>query len=242
MSRDGTIIASARAHADNVPRSVHPLTLATYSMLEKKWREYSTLEYHGPVAISPDGSKLAFAETKPGAAKGVHMRVIDLKTGIETVGPVLGSYDVLGLSWSPDGSRIAYGMNQSLPTEGPPHAPAVEVLELETGKISKVADGESPAWSPSGEWIAYLDPPDRSNRNSIVHPDGSGAKVLMTLPGERRLVRAPVWSPDSTKILLNELYDANKWTFYIHLLDLSTLKVTREFKDTLPVYGWAETK
>ncbi len=243
MSRDGMVIASGQVKGSNPRRAA----VATYAMAEGKWREYQEFESGGSVAISPDGSKLAFDDSKPGTAKGVHMRFIDLKTGTESVGAVIGPYNAIGLSWSPDGSRIAYGMNQSLPTEGPGHSPAIEILKVETGKIWKVAEGKSPAWSPSGEWIAYLNDSDWPNQVWMVHPDGTGSRLLVTLPrgvflGQRMFREPPVWSPDSTKLLLNELYDADKWTFNIHLLDLATLKLTRKFKDQAPVYGWAEAK
>jgi hypothetical protein len=58
----------------------------------------------------------------------------------------------------------------------------------------------------------------------------------------RRFNYSPVWSPDSGALLLNELANAETFTFDIHLLDLSTLKLTRKFKNTMPVYGWAEAR
>lgn len=245
------IVAVAGNTKSNIPGSGPALTLAIYSVLDKTWRESTRVEeFDGAAAISADGSRLAFAATKPGAEKGVHLRVIDLKTGIETVGPVIGRYDALELSWSPDGSRVAYGMYQSAPTEGPGHSPAIEILDLQTGRIWKVADGQSPAWSPSGEWIAYLNDSAWPNQVWMVHPDGTGSRLLVTLPprrlwgGERMFFHAepPVWSPDSRKLLLNELHNADKWTFNVELLDLAKLKVTRKFKDTAPVWGWAEAR
>ena len=196
MSRDGTTIAAARVHPD-IPRAHPILAIATYSIPDKKWREYKSLAYYGSIAISPDGS------------------------------------------------RIAYGMNIPLLANGPPLPSAIEILDLETGKISKVAKGQAPAWSPSGEWIAYLDSGGRPNRILMVHPDGTGTKVLVTLPGDERIFHdsaPPVWSPDSTQLLVNEIDDPDRWTFNIHRVDLATLHVTKKFKHKAPVYGWAELK
>jgi hypothetical protein len=50
---------------------------------------------------------------------------------------------------------------------------------------------------------------------------------------------APVWSPDSTQLLLNQLADWNTWRMDVHLLDLSEGKLTPVSKNGVPVSGWA---
>jgi len=241
MSRDGGIIAASQWRRD-ISRSIFTLALATYSVPDKQWREYATLEYFGFLAISPDGSKMAYATAKPDAPGGVRIFVIDLKTGRETASPVIGHHESIGMSWSPDGSRIAFGMSQS--PFAAPDRPVIKILEVETGRTSTVAEGQMPAWSPSGEWIAYLDPEDRPNRVLMVHPDGSGGKTLVTLGGDRIFHHAApiVWSPDSARLLLNEIDNPDTYTFKIHLFDLATLKLKTKFKNTVPVYGWTELK
>jgi eukaryotic-like serine/threonine-protein kinase len=56
-----------------------------------------------------------------------------------------------------------------------------------------------PHWSPDGKWIAFLS--DRSGKYEIwkVRPDGTGL-VQMTHEPDREVI-APVWSPDSSKLL-----------------------------------------
>ena len=132
----------------------------------------------------------------------------------------------------------------------------IRIWDSDTGKVSKIADGDAPAWSPSGEWIAYLqgtwDPltnrivfePGRwAPRCIAVRPDGSGKKTLIELRhtknSSRVLVEPPVWSPDSRSILLNELADVDRNTVSIHLLDLQTLKLKTIFRNTIHVAGWA---
>jgi Tol biopolymer transport system component len=247
ISTDGRTIASARLKSGRSARRI--FAIATYSLLESKWTEYEQVEdLRAGVAISPDGSKLAFPVGYP-----ARLRIIDLRTRRVSDSPVIGRYSEIMLSWSPDGRRIVFDMNQSTPEEWVLHRPAVFVLDVETGKITKIADGEAPAWSPSGEWIAYFHnsedisneqwinapPPDRL---SIIRPDGTGSKVLVTLPRNRFFAVSPVWSPSSKTILLNEIWHTEKGTVSIHLLDLATLKMTRKFQDVPPVFGWAAAK
>lgn len=236
MSRDGTLIATSQWHRGNT------VALATYSVPDKQWREYTTLEYFQFLAISPDGSKMAYATAKPDPPGGVRIFVIDLKTGIERFSPVIGHHAPIGLSWSPDGSRIAFGISQT--PFAAPDTPVIKILETATGRISTIAEGQMPAWSPSGEWIAYLDPKDRPNHVLMIHPDGSERKTLVTLGGERIFhYAAPIiWSPDSARLLLNEIDNADTYTFKVHLLDIATLKLKTKFRNTVPVFGWADLK
>jgi len=62
-----------------------------------------------------------------------------------------------------------------------------------------VAQDIVPHWSPDGQWIAFLS--DRSGKYEIwkVRPDGSSL-TQMTHEPEREVI-APVWSPDSTRLL-----------------------------------------
>jgi len=62
-----------------------------------------------------------------------------------------------------------------------------------------VAQDIVPRWSPDGQWIAFLS--DRSGKYEIwkVRPDGTGL-VQMTHEPESEVI-APVWSPDSAKLL-----------------------------------------
>jgi len=74
--------------------------------------------------------------------------------------------------------------------------------------VRKLVSGGAPAWSPSGEWIAYF----YGSKARVVHPDGTGEKTIADLPRAGFLIRRqlefrelPVWSPDSAHLLLNIL-------------------------------------
>jgi Tol biopolymer transport system component len=134
-------------------------------------------------------------------------------------------------------------VNQAPASSGGEYKPAIMVLEVLTGKTWKIADGDLPAWSPSGDWIAYRDGSQNSRSVCMaVHPDGTGAKTLVAFPHGKAFIDPPVWSPDSKTLLFNELADDEKWTMDIDLLDISALKLTKKFRGVPPVYAWAETK
>jgi hypothetical protein len=99
----------------------------------------------------------------------------------------------MGMSFSPRGDRLAYG---SYP---------IRVWDIDNNTETEVAAAEMPAWSPDGEWIAYVDS-EKDQRHStvgLVRPDGSGDKIVIRLPRDDSFAGSPVWSPDSKSLLLN---------------------------------------
>lgn len=256
MPADGHLIASARI-ADNAsaaPRSRPLLTVSIYSM-DNGWRDYTNLEtLGGTVAISADGSRIAFVKGSTAEAPA-RLQFLDIKTGAVRIGPE-STKDAGDITWSPDGRRIAFDREvaRSADEKAIPPLRAIYVLDVERGTASKLADGISPSWSPSGEWIAFYDcSPGRdevkkgwyavnANRVSIVRPDGKGYKTLVTFHRDESLNVPPVWSPDSKSILLNRPRDEDKATMDIYLLDLATLKLTRKFENAPPVFAWLGAK
>jgi Tol biopolymer transport system component len=243
ISRDGKVIAYARAQTSR-PALV---TISTYSTITNKHTDFASGEYSGSIAISGDGSKLAFSgiRDEPNSRTGARLHIVELKTGTQREGPEISASWPVSLSWSPDSRFLAYGVSGE-----------IRVWDSSTGKILKIADGDLPVWSPSGEWIAYFQgvwqpqvhravyPGRWAPRCLLVHPDGSGAKTVVDLSQnqgrQRSFVEPPVWSPDSSQILLNELADIETGSVTIHMLNLETLKLRTLFKNSVRVFGWAE--
>ena len=101
-------------------------------------------------------------------------------------------------SFSPDGSSVVF-----------PTSAGLEVYQLGTSDVRTVlpvAKREGfwgPAWSPDGSTIVFFDdvPGDRSSVVAVA-PDGSGRRVLTTLPHRRYSEIGPLeWSPDGSELL-----------------------------------------
>ncbi len=144
--------------------------------------EFPMLMWLNAGGISPDGSHIAY---------GAVLRDPNRPLGAVYVSPTAGGAPTWianggGSSWSPDGASLALWW---LKPDGVGLLATVRVGSSQPPfEIPNVACSPStPAWSPSGEWIAC----NTALGVMLVSPDG---KVRRTLP---RLNVPPVWSKDS---------------------------------------------
>jgi serine/threonine protein kinase/Tol biopolymer transport system component len=170
---------------------------------------------HSPVAVSADGSNVAFALRRNGkqqmqvmAADGTHLRALS------------SNVDVRGAaSWSPDGKWIvAAGTDNS--------GQGLFKLPVDGGAPVRIATGPflDPVWSPRGDLIVYSGPQVFTLAPLLaVHPDGTAAK-LPEIRLQREGVRAR-FLPNGTGLVYmlgDTLAEQDFW-----LLDLSTMRSRR---------------
>src|SRR6266508_3807609 len=185
---------------------------------------------------SPDGSRILFARFDSNDHGTLFSVRPDGSDPVQLSPPALsvidlGFFDRVGADWAPDSSRVAFA--------------AFDQSSRRTGLFVVNADGSglrlvtpsgvgalSAQWSPNGALIAFTSCISARNcripQAWVVHPDGTGLRQV-TPPVSGAIFWTPVWSPESTKLLLNSL-DRNDqtslWTVNTDGSELSKLTDT----------------
>jgi dipeptidyl aminopeptidase/acylaminoacyl peptidase len=147
-------------------------------------------------AWSPDGAELAFAGRIPSLGEGVFVaardgtnpRLLFQVPHVLDGATVVARHDVTDLSWSPDGTRLLFELQDW-----------IYVLRLDGALATRLpARGYTPKWSPDGRSIAFV----QFCRLAVIADDGVDTPtdpLQCAQPGS--LMSAPSWSPDGTRIV-----------------------------------------
>lgn len=176
--------------------------------------------------LSPDGGRLAlvsFCEES-----GIYLMNLD-GTDLHRVVPG-DSRHFMHLAWSPDESRFAFAVGPAAPAERWSYVGVADT----SGGYQILTYGLVPAWSPDGQWLAFLaitfGPGQVTVEDftlNVIRGDGTGERVLFrndvpttygTGFGEQRegwpSGNAPVWSPDGRTVLFSRKFalDVTVWS------------------------------
>jgi len=162
---------------------------------------FSSVTWSSGVA-SPAGGLIAF-DAKPPGSGASEVFVADLGTGRARRLTDEGGYDP---TWSPDGSQLAFERLAAGPCNSPACSQIWRVAADGSNEVPVTPANrrcESPAWSPSGDRIAYTQ--WRPTRGDALH----GSIYARTIDGQvRRLTSAngafdwaPAWSTDGRHIV-----------------------------------------
>jgi TolB protein len=193
-----------------------------------------------PYGYSPDGSRILYAQftDEQGTLFSVKS---DGSDPVQLSPPSLSVIDLdffdrIGAGWAPDSSRVAFAARKLL-LPGPFNT-ALFVVNADGSGLRQITPSGvgavSSQWSPNGALIAFSSCCGISHA-WVVHPNGTG---LRRVTPSRFLT--PVWSPDSTKLLLNSRDRNNQtslWTVNTNGSELSKLTDTTSFAQ--PAWGSA---
>lgn len=167
-------------------------------------RELGGAGYHASPAISPQGDRVAYVASEDGlfdvyvaptVGAGPPEKLVDGQDNTQ-----FESLRLLtpGLSWSPDGERLAIAV-----TSGP--SDAIALVDVQTGEVEEVRPPGigtivSVAWSPDGGRIAF-EGTVGAHSDLFVVDLATGA--LQNLTRDLYSDHAPAWSPDGRSLVFH---------------------------------------
>ncbi|HEV8039241.1 MAG TPA: hypothetical protein VGP62_10295 [Bryobacteraceae bacterium] len=89
--------------------------------------------------------------------------------------------------WSPRGDTLLFS-----------HLGTISLVDVQTGRSRKLADGGAAMWSPSGDWISYV---TVKSEVTLLNPSTGESKRID--PG-KQMQWLPKWSPDGKYLLVPE--------------------------------------
>ncbi|MFZ3264898.1 MAG: PDZ domain-containing protein [Terriglobales bacterium] len=130
---------------------------------------------------------------------------------------------------APDGKRAVFGARGEVLT-----VPAKEGSVRNLTNSPGVRE-QKVAWSPSGEWIAYVSDRTGEDEIYIAPQDGMGPEEQIT-SGHKGFMFQPAWSPDASKIAWA---DQNLKLWYINIKSKKPVEVDRGKYAEIQNYSWS---
>ena len=140
-------------------------------------------------ALSPDGKYFAYV-TSVNGEQSLWVKQTGAESNLQVIGPSGNRYN--GISFSPDGNRIYYSVNEK---DGSQSIFQIPALGGPSRKIAENARGPV-AFAPDGKKIAFR---RRETFLVVANADGSEAREVAKGDGEQRWTQM-AFSPDGTKL------------------------------------------
>lgn len=152
-------------------------------------------------AWDPDETRVAVRLTFP---EGSIIQIIDITNSNIVIDNIDGGA-ILGLDWSPDGTRLASPF-----TRFSKDALEIRILDAVTGQllqtipISFLGNVKHVRWSSDGTYLAAII--SANNAPGLILWDGNTGAELRVIPHEN-VIRDFDWSPDNDRIVTNDSED-----------------------------------
>jgi TolB protein len=148
--------------------------------------------------FSPDGTKLLMTLSR---GKSPNLYLKNLASGsVERLTSHFGADSTP--TFSPDARQAAFVSDRS-------GNPQIYVLDLGTKQARRLSNlnwCDAPAWSPTGEWIAFAGRANRKDKMDVFLVDVTGSQVRQLTHGEGSN-EDPAWSPDGRLLAFSSTRD-----------------------------------
>ena len=178
------------------------------------------------VAISPDGRYIVYA-MRDGEKQSLWVRNVATKSDVQVLAPDV--VEIPGLSFSPDGNYI-YFVRSDKSTENFRYLYQMPVLGGSPRQLIRDIDS-SIDFSPDGSHFVFeRGVPDRSVIEVwIAQADGSGERLVATLPAYAGFIFGATWSPDGNTLAASTLGVGSDASWQLNAINVADGRVRTLF-------------
>ena len=170
------------------------------------------------VAISPDGRYIVYA-MRDGEKQSLWVRNVATKSDVQVLAPDV--VEIPGVSFSPDGNYI-YFVRSDKSTENFRYLYQMPVLGGSPRQLIRDIDS-TVDFSPDGKHFVFeRGVPDRSVIEVwIAQADGSGERLVATLPAYAGFIFGATWSPDGNTLAASTLGVGNDASWLLNAINVA---------------------